>query len=356
MEDGRGAVVAFSDIEDRLRADEDIRRRDALLAAQQESLRRVATVVAGGAASADVFAAVAREVASVLELPLLVMSRFDSDESATVIGAWADRPTRFRLARFADGSAGRRPEWVAGRPHRETRSGACSRLGSRPSARSAVADVRGQRRMQHLDGLQPVRCDAVEDPLAGPEQDWGVSSVSSSTTPATSACRTVEAPPAMSTRRLLDGDTRYVAARPVRLRLHPAWNTSHRMELRRRANARDDRDLTRRRGARLRARADHLTSPLSRCVVSAALREKRKRERVTRVAWLPTRASVDWHPPRTRHFGQTGDSKRPVSACGRPGARDHADLEHRREVVAGRPVLGEFAVCDSEPVALARRE
>jgi hypothetical protein len=27
--------------------------------------------------------------------------------------------------------------------------------------------------MQHLDGLQAERFDAVEDPLAGPEQDWG---------------------------------------------------------------------------------------------------------------------------------------------------------------------------------------
>jgi hypothetical protein len=26
--------------------------------------------------------------------------------------------------------------------------------------------------MQHLDGLQPKRFDAVEDPLAGAEQDW----------------------------------------------------------------------------------------------------------------------------------------------------------------------------------------
>ena len=31
---------------------------------------------------------------------------------------------------------------------------------------AAVADMRGQRRMQHLDGLQPEGFDAVEDPLA----------------------------------------------------------------------------------------------------------------------------------------------------------------------------------------------
>src|SRR3954454_6329274 len=35
----------------------------------------------------------------------------------------------------------------------------------------AVADVRGQRGMQDLDGLESERLDAVEDPLAGAEQD-----------------------------------------------------------------------------------------------------------------------------------------------------------------------------------------
>ena len=39
------------------------------------------------------------------------------------------------------------------------------------SSRPAVADVCGQRRMQDLDGLKPERLDAVEDPLAGAEQD-----------------------------------------------------------------------------------------------------------------------------------------------------------------------------------------
>src|SRR5215203_5819391 len=96
MQEGRGAVVAFDDIEDRLRADEVLREHDAVLAAEQASLRRVATLVAGGAAPGEVFAAVAREVAEVLGLPLAVMSRFHPDEMATVIGAWADRPTPFQ--------------------------------------------------------------------------------------------------------------------------------------------------------------------------------------------------------------------------------------------------------------------
>ena len=57
MPDGRGAVVAFNDIEDRLRAEQVLREHDAVLAAREGSLRRIATLVAGGAASTEVFAA-----------------------------------------------------------------------------------------------------------------------------------------------------------------------------------------------------------------------------------------------------------------------------------------------------------
>jgi hypothetical protein len=45
MPEGRGAVVAFSDIEDRLRAEQVLREHDAILATQQASLRRVSTLV-----------------------------------------------------------------------------------------------------------------------------------------------------------------------------------------------------------------------------------------------------------------------------------------------------------------------
>src|SRR5215203_1962099 len=37
----------------------------------------------------------------------------------------------------------------------------------------AVADVRGERRVEHLDRLEPEGLDSVEQPLAGPEQDGG---------------------------------------------------------------------------------------------------------------------------------------------------------------------------------------
>ena len=95
MRHGRGAVVAFTDIEDRLRAERELRDRDETLAAQQAALRSVATQVAGGAASAEVCAAVAREVASLLDLRVVAASRYDPDGAATIIGAWSDRPQPF---------------------------------------------------------------------------------------------------------------------------------------------------------------------------------------------------------------------------------------------------------------------
>ena len=87
MSHGRGAVVAFNDIESRLRAEDELRQRDVRLGEEQSSLRRVAALVAGGADSVEVFAAVASEVAHVLTLPLVEMSRYEPDGTTTVIGA-----------------------------------------------------------------------------------------------------------------------------------------------------------------------------------------------------------------------------------------------------------------------------
>jgi PAS domain S-box-containing protein len=93
MVDGRGAVVAFSDAGGRVREERLRREHVAILAAQ----RRVATLVAGGAASADVFAAIAREVGRVIGLSLVAVLRHERDgEMVTVMGAWGERPHPFR--------------------------------------------------------------------------------------------------------------------------------------------------------------------------------------------------------------------------------------------------------------------
>src|SRR3954452_11329726 len=55
---------------------------------------------------------------------------------------------------------------------RDLAPGAASSPEGPPAlARPAIPDVRGQRRMQHLHRLHAEGLDAVEDPLAGPEQD-----------------------------------------------------------------------------------------------------------------------------------------------------------------------------------------
>jgi GAF domain-containing protein len=87
---------AHPNLEDRLSAEQVLRERETTLAAQQASLRRVATLVAAGAASADVFAAVAKEVGQVTGLPLVAVWRYEADETATVLGSWSDRPHPFQ--------------------------------------------------------------------------------------------------------------------------------------------------------------------------------------------------------------------------------------------------------------------
>jgi PAS domain S-box-containing protein len=97
MPGGRGAVVAFADIEDRVRAERMRSEEDAVLEARRAALRRVAMLVAGGAASPEVFAAIAREVAQVLGMALVVIWRYEPDRPASVLGAWSDRPHPFQV-------------------------------------------------------------------------------------------------------------------------------------------------------------------------------------------------------------------------------------------------------------------
>ncbi len=58
----------------------------------QAALRRVATLVASGAPSAEVLSVVAQEVAQVMHLPMVGVYRYDSDGLMTVIATVSDRP------------------------------------------------------------------------------------------------------------------------------------------------------------------------------------------------------------------------------------------------------------------------
>jgi signal transduction histidine kinase len=66
------------------------------LAKEQAALRRVATLVAGGAPATEVFDAVAQEVARVLHLPNTAVCRYEDEGTAmTVLAAYGDRPDTF---------------------------------------------------------------------------------------------------------------------------------------------------------------------------------------------------------------------------------------------------------------------
>jgi signal transduction histidine kinase len=58
-------------------------------AEEQAALRRVATMVGRAASPEEVFAAVAAESGRLLETDVCVMSRYDADGGATVVGTWA---------------------------------------------------------------------------------------------------------------------------------------------------------------------------------------------------------------------------------------------------------------------------
>jgi PAS domain S-box-containing protein len=85
MPGGRGAVVAFTDLEHQLR---DATR----LADEQAALRRVATLVAHAVPPHELSAAVAKEVGCLLDADFAGMIRYESDGTGTPIAVWAAEP------------------------------------------------------------------------------------------------------------------------------------------------------------------------------------------------------------------------------------------------------------------------
>jgi GAF domain-containing protein len=60
---------------------------------EQAALRRVATLVARAAQPEEVFAAVAAEAGRLLEVDVALLSRYDPDRTATVVGGWSRTPS-----------------------------------------------------------------------------------------------------------------------------------------------------------------------------------------------------------------------------------------------------------------------
>jgi hypothetical protein len=68
------------------------------LAEEQTALRRVATLVAGGAAPEEVFAAVAEEVGQLLPVDSASMCRYESDGTLSFVAQWGGVGAAFPLA------------------------------------------------------------------------------------------------------------------------------------------------------------------------------------------------------------------------------------------------------------------
>src|SRR3954451_11684002 len=99
LPDGRGVVVAFTDIETRRPADQALAERETRLTEQEDALRRVATLVARETAADPVFQAVADEAAALLRCDAAAVVRFEKDETVTTMGIHhLRRPPRKRLA------------------------------------------------------------------------------------------------------------------------------------------------------------------------------------------------------------------------------------------------------------------
>jgi signal transduction histidine kinase len=89
-------LAAFTELMATAIANSDARTEIQRLAHEQAALRRVATLVAQGADTEEVFVAVAHEVSEVMHLPIAAVQRYEADETITVIAAWSDRPHPFQ--------------------------------------------------------------------------------------------------------------------------------------------------------------------------------------------------------------------------------------------------------------------
>jgi signal transduction histidine kinase len=88
-EDTEARLASFTELVATAIANAESRLALARLAEEQTALRRVATLVARGTASEEVFAAVTGEAGRLLGAHLAGMARYESDHTVTVLAAWA---------------------------------------------------------------------------------------------------------------------------------------------------------------------------------------------------------------------------------------------------------------------------
>jgi signal transduction histidine kinase len=93
--DAEARLVSFTELVATAIANADSRAALARLAQEQAALRRVATLVARGAAPEEVFAAVAEEVWQLLPVDQAALCRYEPDGAQTFVGTWGNIGTPF---------------------------------------------------------------------------------------------------------------------------------------------------------------------------------------------------------------------------------------------------------------------
>jgi signal transduction histidine kinase len=159
-------LAAFTELVATAIANSDARTEIERLAQEQAALRRVATLVARGAETGEVFAAVAREVAEVMHLPVAAVQRYEDDETMTVIAAWSDRPHPFQPGT-------RWPFHVSGLAGRVRQTGRAGRVEDYTHRRGAFAAKAREVGLQSVAGA-PIIVDGTV---------WGLVTIASTDGP-----------------------------------------------------------------------------------------------------------------------------------------------------------------------------
>ena len=210
-------LAGFTELMATAIANSDARTEIERLGEEQAALQRVATLVARGAATEEVFAAVAREVSGVMHLPVAAVQRYEDDgETTTVMAAWSDRPHPFppgtRSPYHASGLGGRvRQTGRAGRVVDYSRRRGAFAVKARELGLHSVAgapiivdgDVWGLVTVASTDGPLP---DRTEDRLAEFTELLGTAIANTQSRTELSASRARIVAAADETRRRLERD------------------------------------------------------------------------------------------------------------------------------------------------------
>ena len=210
-------LAVFTELMATAIANSDARTEIERLAGEQAALRHVATLVARGADTQEIFAAVAREVSEVMHLPAAAVQRYEDDgETTTVMAAWSDRPHPFppgtRSPYHASGLGGRvRQTGRAGRVVDYSRRRGAFAVKARELGLYSVAgapiivdgDVWGLVTVASTDGPLP---DRTEDRLAEFTELLGTAIANTQSRTELSASRARIVAAADETRRRLERD------------------------------------------------------------------------------------------------------------------------------------------------------